>query len=232
MKTIKNLTADQLRKSILQLAIEGKLVKQNPNDEPASELVKKIMAEKKKLIQEGKIKKDKNESYIYKGDDNCYYEKIGDSEPVKLEDLPFDIPDTWTWIKIKNLFVIRNGFTPLRSNEKYWINGSINWFTIEDIHKQGRKINSTVVKINECACTKDRIVPANSLLLCCTASIGEYALTKIPLTTNQQFNALTLKDYCKNAYDMGFILSIAPWLKSVLMDLAGTTTFPFVSTKN
>lgn len=57
MKTIKNLTADQLRKSILQLAIEGKLVKQDPNDEPASELVKKIMAEKKKLIQEGKIKK-------------------------------------------------------------------------------------------------------------------------------------------------------------------------------
>lgn len=64
MKTIKNLTADQLRKSILQLAIEGKLVKQDPNDEPASELVKKIMAEKKRLIQEGKIKKDKNESYM------------------------------------------------------------------------------------------------------------------------------------------------------------------------
>ena len=109
MKTIKNLTADQLRKSILQLAIEGKLVKQDPNDEPASELVKKIMAEKKKLIQEGKIKKDKNESYIYKGDDNFYYEKIGNNTPVKLEDLPFDIPDNWTWIRLKDLISIQTG---------------------------------------------------------------------------------------------------------------------------
>ena len=70
MKTIKNLTADQIRKSILQLAIQGKLVKQDPNDEPASELVKRIYEEKQRLIKEGKLKKDKNESYIYKGDDN------------------------------------------------------------------------------------------------------------------------------------------------------------------
>ena len=109
MKTIKNLTADELRKSILQLAIQGKLVKQNPDDEPASELVKKIYEEKKKLIAEGKIKKDKNESYIFKGDDNCYYEKIGKNEPVKLEDLPFDIPDNWTWIRLKSLANIYNG---------------------------------------------------------------------------------------------------------------------------
>ena len=80
MKTIKNLTADEIRKSILQLAIQGKLVKQDPNDEPASELVKKIYAEKKRLIAEGKIKKEKNESFIFKGDDNCYYEKIGKEE--------------------------------------------------------------------------------------------------------------------------------------------------------
>ena len=119
MKTIKNLTADQLRKSILQLAIEGKLVKQDPNDEPASELVKKIMAEKKRLIQEGKIKKDKNESYIYKGDDNCYYEKIGNNAPVKLEDLPFDIPDNWTWIRLKNLCqIIFSGKSPKYSKDK------------------------------------------------------------------------------------------------------------------
>ena len=77
MKTIKNMTADQLRKSILQLAIQGKLVKQDPKDEPASVLVEKIYEEKKKLIAEGKIKKEKVESRIFKGDDNRYYEKIG-----------------------------------------------------------------------------------------------------------------------------------------------------------
>ena len=109
MKTIKNLKAEEIRKSILQLAIQGKLVKQDPNDEPASELVKRIYVEKQKLIKEGKIKKDKNESFIFKGDDNCYYEKIVNSEPVKLEDLPFDIPDNWTWIRLKSLANIYNG---------------------------------------------------------------------------------------------------------------------------
>lgn len=109
MKTIKNLKAEEIRKSILQLAIQGKLVKQDPNDEPASELVKRIYAEKQRLIKEGKIKKDKNESYIFKGDDNCYYEKIGNNEPVRLEDLPFDIPDSWTWIRLKSLANIFNG---------------------------------------------------------------------------------------------------------------------------
>ena len=118
MKTINNLKAEQIRKSILQLAIQGKLVKQNPNDEPASELVKRIYEEKKKLISEGKIKKDKNESYIFKGDDNCYYEKIGKNEPVKLENLPFDIPGTWTYFKLESLtYPIGTKYNQIQSKE-------------------------------------------------------------------------------------------------------------------
>ena len=109
MKTIKNLTADQIRKSILQLAIQGKLVKQDPNDEPASELVKRIYEEKQRLIKEGKIKKDKNESYIYKGDDNCYYEKVGSLDGKLLEDIPFELPNGWTWIRQSNLCWLDNG---------------------------------------------------------------------------------------------------------------------------
>ena len=109
MKTIKNLTADQIRKSILQLAIQGKLVKQDPNDEPASELVKRIYEEKHKLIKEGKIKKDKNESYIYKGDDNCYYEKFGCSSAKLLENIPFELPNGWIWIRQSNLCWLDNG---------------------------------------------------------------------------------------------------------------------------
>ncbi len=103
MKTIKNLTAEEIRKSILQLAIQGKLVKQDPSDEPASELVKRIYAEKQKLIKEGKIKKDKNESYIYKGDDNCYYEKIGKEVKNITDELPFEIPENWTFFKLESL---------------------------------------------------------------------------------------------------------------------------------
>ncbi|RXY96671.1 restriction endonuclease subunit S [Malacoplasma penetrans] len=103
------MTGEQLRKSILQLAIQGKLVKQDPNDEPASELVKKIYEEKKKLIAEGKIKKDKNESYIFKGEDNCYYEKINDGEPHKIE-VPFEIPNNWTWVRLKNISNLNGGY--------------------------------------------------------------------------------------------------------------------------
>jgi len=82
----------KLKKSILQYAIQGKLVKQDSNDEPASELIKKIYDEKQKLILEGKIKQDKYESHIYQGTDKNYYEKIDKNEPIKLEDLPFKIP--------------------------------------------------------------------------------------------------------------------------------------------
>jgi len=104
------LTAEQLRKSVLQLAIQGKLVKQNPNDEPTSVLVEKIYAEKEKLIAEGKIKKDKNESRIFKGEDNRYYEKVGNEKPVDItDDLPFDIPDSWAWIRQKNICWLNNG---------------------------------------------------------------------------------------------------------------------------
>ena len=132
MKTIKNLKAEEIRKSILQLAIQGKLVKQNPNDEPASELVKKIYAEKQKLIKEGKIKKDKNESYIFKSDDNCYYEKIGKNDPVKLEDLPFDIPDNWTWIRFNNISQYGMGQTIL-TNEMIKEGLPVYSATIDDV---------------------------------------------------------------------------------------------------
>ena len=102
------MTGKQLKNSILQWAIQGKLVPQNPNDEPASVLLERIRAEKAQLIKEGKIKKDKNESIIYRGDDNSYYEKIVATGEVKCidEEIPFDIPDTWEWCRVSSLFQI------------------------------------------------------------------------------------------------------------------------------
>ena len=92
---------DKLKKSILQYAVQGKLVPQDENDEPASELLKRIRTEKK--AQLGKKYVD---SYIYKGDDNCYYEKIGNNEPILLENLPFEIPDSWIWARLDNAVII------------------------------------------------------------------------------------------------------------------------------
>ena len=101
------MTGKQLKNSILQWAIQGKLVPQDPNDEPASVLLEKIRAEKARLIKEGKIKKDKNESIIYRGEDNSYYEKFADGKVVCIdEEIPFDIPATWEWSRLSSLFQI------------------------------------------------------------------------------------------------------------------------------
>ena len=103
----------QLKNSILQWAIQGKLVPQDPNDEPASVLLERIRAEKAKLVKEKKIKKDKNESIIYRGDDNSYYEKFIATGEVKCidEEIPFEIPATWEWARINTIGISQLGKT-------------------------------------------------------------------------------------------------------------------------
>ena len=104
------MTGQQLKNSILQMAVQGKLVPQDPNDEPASVLLERIRKEKEQLIKEGKIKKDKNPSYIFRGADNLPYEKVGKNEPVCIADeVPFDIPETWEWTRVSSLGSIVRG---------------------------------------------------------------------------------------------------------------------------
>ena len=91
------------KQKILDLAIRGKLVPQDPSDEPASELLKKIKAEKDALIKAGKIKRDKYESFIFKGDDNCYHENIDGKVTDVTEDIPFDLPDEWEWCRLSTI---------------------------------------------------------------------------------------------------------------------------------
>ena len=98
-----------LRQKILDLAIRGKLVPQNPADEPASELLKKIKVEKEALIKAGKIKKDKHESCIFKGDDNRYYETIDGKTADITDEIPFDLPDGWAWCRLSMLASYKKG---------------------------------------------------------------------------------------------------------------------------
>ena len=94
------MNAQQLKNSILQMAVQGKLVPQDPNDEPASVLLERIYAEKEELIKQGKIKKEKNPSRIFRGTDNLPYEKIGKNEPVCIAaEVPFEIPSSWEWVR-------------------------------------------------------------------------------------------------------------------------------------
>jgi type I restriction enzyme S subunit len=109
----------QLKNSILQWAIQGKLVPQDPNDEPASVLLEKIRQEKERLIKEKKIKRDKNASIIYRGEDNSYYEKILATGEVKCidDEIPFEIPKGWEWTRIGNIFNHTSGKQQSSSNK-------------------------------------------------------------------------------------------------------------------
>ena len=115
------MTADQLRKSILQQAIQGKLVPQDPNDEPASVLLERIQEEKVRLVEEKKIKKEKNPSIIFRGEDNSYYEKFTLSGEVKCidEEIPFEIPNGWEWARGTTLFLPMESTKPKGENFTY-----------------------------------------------------------------------------------------------------------------
>ena len=115
------MTADQLRKSILQQAIQGKLVPQDPNDEPASVLLERIREEKSRLVEEKKIKKEKNPSVIFRGEDNSYYEKFTLSGEVKCidEEIPFEIPNGWEWCRLGDISIfLSRGKSPKYSEKK------------------------------------------------------------------------------------------------------------------
>ena len=109
---------EMLKKSILQEAVQGKLVPQEPSDEPASVLLERIRAEKKRLIQEGKIKRDKYESVIYRRD-NSHYEKLDGIERCIDDEIPFDIPENWVWARFGTAMINRDAERiPLSVNER------------------------------------------------------------------------------------------------------------------
>ena len=109
---------EQLKKSILQYAVQGKLVPQNPSDEPAAVLLERIRAEKQKLIAEGKIKKDKHESVIFRRD-NSHYEKLDGIERCIDDEIPFDIPENWVWARFGTAMINRDAERiPLSVNER------------------------------------------------------------------------------------------------------------------
>lgn len=133
----------------------------------------------------------------------------------------------WEIKKLGEVCEVNCGSTPLRGNKLFWENGTFPWFTIEDIREQGRIINSTKQKVTNLALTKLKLFPENTVLLCCTASVGEYALTKIQITSNQQFNGLTVSN-TKQLYP-NFLFHFCSTLKETLLNLSGKTTIDFVS---
>ena len=215
LKALNEALPDKLRKSVLQEAIHGNLV---PSDIPdgeatAQELLQQVLKERQDRENKAKGKKAK---------------KLLLST---IEDEPWELPEGWCWCSIGDICEIVNGFTPLRSNPSFWSNPTIPWFTVDDIREQGRIISTTKQSISTNALAKEsnRLLPKNTVLLCCTASLGEYAITKIEVTTNQQFNGLIVPEALRETVLPYYLFSIMPYFKDILNDICGKTTFGFVS---
>ena len=136
------MTAQQLKNSILLMAVQGKLVPQDPNDEPASVLLERIHAEKERLIKEKKIKREKNPSVIFKGADNTPYEKIGDEVRSLADEVPFDIPDSWEWVRLGNISSYAETKQKVNATSA---DPSIWGLDLEDIEKGGRLLEYKTV---------------------------------------------------------------------------------------
>ena len=183
----------QLKNSILQWAIQGKLVPQDPNDEPASVLLEKIRQEKERLIKEKKIKRDKNASIIYRGEDNSYYEKILATGEVKCidEEIPFEIPVGWEWCRMGSIGDWGAGATPAKGNPDYY-GGSILWLRTGELNNRivyDSEIKVTKKALQECSLRMNRI--GDVLIAMYGATIGKVAIVGKELTTNQACCACT-----------------------------------------
>ena len=220
------MTPEQLKASILQRAMEGNLVPQDPNDEPASELLKRIKAEKEKLIKEGKIKRDKNETEIFRGDDGLNYEKFPDGTIERLI-FDFDIPDTWELTRLRNIGNIISGGTP-KTTEKSYYNGNIPWITPSDMGKQQNRIYfGTASKfISDIGLNNSsaQMIPANSIVYSSRAPIGHINIVNTEFTTNQG---------CKSIYPLFIDNEFLYWLlKNRTTDIqqrSSGTTFKEIS---
>ena len=172
-KSKDNLTIviDRVKSKILDLAIRGKLVPQDLNDEPASVLLERIRTEKEELIKQCKIKRDKRESVIFKGDDNSYYEKIGNDVTCIDDEIPFDIPDTWSWTRISTITDITMGSSPKSQdicNDNRYIE-----FHQGKIYFSKKKL----MKSNQYTRKTTKLASKQSVLLCVRAPVGELNIT-------------------------------------------------------
>ena len=173
-----------LKSKVLDLAMRGKLVKQDPNDEPASELLKKIKAEKAELVKEKKIKKSKP------------LPEITDDEK------PFDIPDSWEWVRLGDVLLQTvGGGTPSKQVSEYW-NGNIPWISVKDVHENNIKVTTTQDTITNKGVedSSTNLIKANTLIVVMRMAVGRIAVVKMDACINQDLRALITSKYFYDKY--------------------------------
>ena len=189
---------DKLKKSILQYAIQGKLVEQDPNDEPVEVLLEKIRAEKQKLFEEGKIKKkDLDISIVSQGDDNSYYEEV-----------PYEIPKSWEWVRFSTLVEIVRGGSP-RPIKDYLTSevDGINWIKIGDTEKGKKYINNVKEKIKKSGLNKTRFVKKGTFLLTNSMSFGRPYILNVDGAIHDGWLAISNYENSLNKDYLFYILS-------------------------
>lgn len=185
-----------LRQKMLDLAIRGKLVPQDPNDEPASVLLERIRQQKQQMVKEGKLKaKDiKNDSIIFVGEDNLHYEKFADGSVKCIEDeIPLDLPEGWAWERLSNLAAFSGGKTPSTSRREYW-DGEVLWVTSKDM--KSKYITSSQLRLSALGAEQMQVYQPDTLLLVTRSGILRHtlpiAILKECATVNQDLKAIVL----------------------------------------
>ena len=189
---------DKLKKSILQYAMQGKLVEQDPNDESVEVLLEKIRAEKQKLFDEGKIKKkDLEISIVSQGDDNSYYEEV-----------PYEIPKSWEWVRFSTLVEIVRGGSP-RPIKDYLTSevDGINWIKIGDTEKGEKYINNVKEKIKKSGLNKTRFVKKGTFLLTNSMSFGRPYILNVDGAIHDGWLAISNYENSLNRDYLFYILS-------------------------
>ena len=187
-----------LKKSILQEAMQGKLVPQIAEEGTARELLGQIRQEKQKLVEEGKLKKTAlTDSIIYKGEDNRYYEKIDQQCKDITEEIPFEIPENWEWARLSSIVRMTIGKTPPRGEQSYWNNGIYPWVSISDMY-EGGITSETKEKVSEYAANNlfSAISPKGSLLMSFKLTVGRTTILGIDAYHNEAI--ITIFPYLSN----------------------------------
>lgn len=216
-------TVSLARQKVLDLAIRGQLVPQNPADEPASELLKRIQAEKAAQMKPGKRRADKRGSTIIRGGDNRYYENVNGKATDITDQIPFEIPLSWEWVRLHSLGYIVGGGTPDTTNKSYWDNGSIAWLSPADLTgysdmyiSHGEK-NITHEGLTH---SSARLMPAGSILYSSRAPIGYVVISRNEISTNQGFKSLVPYKELNNRFYYYVLRAITP---DIVSRATGTT---------
>ena len=208
---------EQLKNSILQEAIQGKLVPKIAEEGAAQELLEQIKAEKQKLVKEGKLKKSAlNDSVIFRGDDNKYYEQIGENCNDITDEIPFDLPYNWCWCRFSNIVSMTIGKTPARGEQTYWINGKYNWVSISDM-VDGGSISTTKEKVSDLAVKEVFSAPISEkgrLLMSFKLSIGKTSILDIDAYHNEAI--ITIRPVIDKEYAMrNYLFKVLPLIANL-----------------